>query len=351
MPAGRGFSRQLLTESVLLSLAGGALAAPLAFAIVRGVVALGADTIPRLDEIALDGHVLLFALAVSVATGIVFGLIPAAHATVPHLFDALREGGRASSTVLSRRFRNGLVVFEMALAVVLLIGAGLLLRSFYQLQEVEPGFNHEKLLTMQFSLPTSNYREIPKRVIFYQRLLEELGALPSVESAAVTTELPFGSNFVPHNFVIEGRPMDPGTEPEIYYRGISPGYLDTMGIPLLKGRRFTDQDREGAPSIGIINEALARQLFPGEDPIGQRFRWARRSVLYWITIVGVAGDVRPFRLDVAEQAAVYIPFTQERDWWRAWMFVVLKTSTEPMSVAPSVKSRVAELAKTIPSPS
>ncbi len=340
--------RQLLTESVLLSLAGGALAAPLAFAIVRVVVALGSESIPRLDEIALDGHVLGFALGLSVLTGIVFGLIPAAHATVPRLFDALREGGRASGSVLPRRFRSGLVVSEMALAVVLLIGAGLLLRSFYQLQNVEPGFDHEKLLTMEFSLPASTYREIPKRILFYQRLLEELGTLPGVESAAATTELPLGSNFVPHNFVVEGKPMDPGTEPEIYYRGISPGYLDTMGIPLLKGRRFTDQDREGAPSVGIINEALARQLFPDEDPIGQRFRWARRSVLYWITIVGVAGDVRPFGLDVAEQAAVYIPFTQERDWWRTWMHVVLRTTTEPMSLAPAIKSRVAELAKTIP---
>ena len=340
--------RQLLTESVLLSLAGGALAAPLAFAIVRGVVALGADSIPRLDEIALDGAVLSFALGISLLTGIVFGLIPAAHATVPRLFDALREGGRTSGTFLPRRFRNGLVVLEMALAVVLLIGAGLLLKSFYQLQKVEPGFNHENLLTMQFSLPTSNFREIPKRVVFYQRLLEELETLPGVESAAATTELPFGSNFVPHNFVVEGRPMEPGTEPEIYYRGVSPGYLDTMGIPLLKGRRFTEQDREGAPSVGIINEALARELFPNEDPIGQRFRWARRSVLYWITIVGVAGDVKPFGLDVAEQPAVYIPFMQERDWWRAWMFVTLKTAGEPMSLAPAVKGRAAELAKTIP---
>ena len=236
----------------------------------------------------------------------------------------------------------------MALAVVLLIGAGLLLKSLYQLQKVEPGFNHERLLTMQFSLPASSFREIPKRVVFYQRLLQELETLPGVESAAATTELPFGSNFVPHNFVIEGRPMEPGTEPEIYYRGISPGYLGTMGIPLLKGRRFTEQDREGAPSVGIINEALARELFPNENPIGQRFRWARRSVVYWITIVGVAGDVRPFGLEVAEQAAVYVPFMQERDWWRTWMFVTLKTATEPMSLAPAVKSRVAELAKTIP---
>ena len=308
--------RQLLTESVLLSLAGGALAAPLAFAIVRGVIALGAGSIPRLDEIALDGVVMSFALGISALTGIVFGLVPAAHATTPRLFESLREGGRTSGTFLPRRFRNALVILEMALAVVLLIGAGLLLKSLYQLQKVEPGFNHESLLTMQFSLPASSFREIPKRVVFYQRLLQELETLPGVESAAATTELPFGSNFVPHNFVIEGRPMEPGTEPEIYYRGISPGYLGTMGIPLLKGRRFTEQDREGAPSVGIINEALARELFPNENPIGQRFRWARRSVVYWITIVGVAGDVRPFGLEVAEQAAVYVPFMQERDWWR-----------------------------------
>jgi putative ABC transport system permease protein len=340
--------RQLLTESVLLALAGGAIAVPLAFGVVHGVLVMGAGNIPRLDEIAVDGRVLGFALGISLVTGVLFGLVPAAHATVPRLFDALREGGRSSGALLPQRFRNGLVVLEMALAVVLLIGAGLLLRSFYQLQNAAPGFNPEKLLTMDFSLPTTTYREIPKRVVFYQELLERIGSLPGVESVAATTELPFGSNFVPHNFVVEGRPMETGTEPEIYYRGISPGYLDTMGIPLLRGRRFTEQDREGSPSVGIINQALARELFPDEDPIGRRFRWARRQTLYWITIVGVAGDVRPFGLDVPEQAAVYIPFMQERDWWRAWMHVVARTSTEPMSLAAPVKSRVAELASTVP---
>jgi putative ABC transport system permease protein len=340
--------RQLLTESVLLSVVGGALAVPLAFAIVQGAVALGAGSIPRLDEISVDGRVLSFALGLSLVTGVVFGLVPAAHATVPRLFDSLREGGHSPGASLPAGVRNALVVVEMALAVVLLIGAGLLLRSVYQLQNVDPGFNPDRLLTMDFSLPTSTYREIPKRIVFYRQILEKIGALPGVELVAASTDLPFGSNFVPHNFVVEGRPMDPGTEPEIYYRGISPGYFDTMEIPLLQGRRFTEQDREDAPSVGIINQALARQLFPDEDPIGQRFRWARRETLYWITIVGVAGDVRPFGLDESEQPAVYIPFTQERDWWRTWMHIVARASTDPMSLAAPVKSRVAEVATTIP---
>jgi putative ABC transport system permease protein len=341
--------RQLITESVLLSFLGGAAGLVLAFWLIDLIVRLSPGNIPRLDEVALDGSVLGFTLAVAFLTALLFGLVPALQASLPDLHESLKEGGRSSAGSMRRRFRSVLVVAEVAMALVLLAGAGLLLKSFFLLQNVKPGFNPENVLTMNFSLPTPQYRDIPKRTLFFQRVLEQIRTLPGVESADLTTELPFGTNFIDHNFVIDGRPpLASGTEPSALYRGISPGYFRTMEIPLLAGRPFTDHDREGGLLVAIINQTMVRQFFPDEDPIGKRIRWARRDEPYWLTIVGVAGDVKPYGLDTEEDPAVYIPFTQEKDWWRTWMNVTARTSTEPGSLAAAIKHEVAQVDGTIP---
>ncbi len=238
--------RQLLTESVSLSVTGGVVGVVLAQTLTRVLVVAGPETIPRLNEVAVDGQVLAFAVAVSVFTGVVFGLAPGVHVSKLGLGDSLKEGGRSSGGFVLQQFRNVLIAAQLALAVVLLIGAGLLFRSFMSLQSVNPGFAAEGLLTMDLNLPVDPYREISRRTLFFQGVLEKIQPLPGVESIALTTDLPFGTGRIHHNLAFEGRPAEPGTEPEIGYRGISPNYFGVMKIPLLEGRRFTDRDRAGS---------------------------------------------------------------------------------------------------------
>jgi putative ABC transport system permease protein len=341
--------RQLLTESVLLSVIGGAVGLALAQILTRVLVIVGPEDIPRLNEVAVDGRVLAFAFAVSVLTGIVFGLAPGVHVTKLGLGDSLKEGGRIQAGSIPQRFRSGLIAGQFALAVVLLIGAGLLFRSFMSLQSVDPGFYTEKLLTMEFNLPVDPYREIPRRTVFFQRVLEQVQSLPGTEAVALTTDLPFGTGSIDHNLAFEGRPVEPGTEPEIGYRGISPNYFEVMNIPLLEGRGFTNQDREGTLPVAIINRQMARQYYPDRSPLGQRIRWARRETIRWITIVGVVEDVRSAGLDADDAHAVYAPFMQEQSWWRTWMSVVVRTSTsDPMTLASAIKSEIADIDPNLP---
>jgi putative ABC transport system permease protein len=341
--------RQLLTESVLLSVIGGAVGLALAQILTRVLVIVGPEDIPRLHEVAVDGRVLAFAFAVSVLTGIVFGLAPGVHASKLGLGDSLKEGGRSLAGSVPQRFRSGLIAAQLALAVVLLIGAGLLFRSFMSLQSVDPGFYTERLLTMDFSLPVDPYREIPRRILFFQRVLEQIQSLPGTEAVALTTDLPFGTGSIDHNLAFEGRPVEPGTEPEIGYRGISPSYFEVMNIPLLEGRGFTDQDREGSLPVAIINRQMARQYYPDQSPVGQRIRWARRETIRWMTIVGVVEDVRSAGLDADDAHAVYAPFMQQQQWWRTWMSVVVRTSTnDPMTLASAIKREVADIDPNLP---
>lgn len=338
--------RQLLVESVLLGVGGGLLGIAVARALLPALLALAPRDVPRLDEAALHPQVILFALLVSIATGILFGAAPAVHANRLALVASLKDGARSGFG--RHRLRTVLIVSEVALAVVLLVGAGLLIRSFHRLTSVDPGFRHQGLVTMDFLLPTPEFREIPKRIAFFEEVLARIGSVPGAVGVAATTDLPFGSGRVPHNLTVEGRDLPEGTEPEIYYRAVSPEYFRVMGIPLLEGRGFTESDREGSLPVAIVNEAFLRLLFPGESPLGRRVRFAREDEIRWMTIVGVASDVKPSGFDAPEVEAIYVPFRQEQRWWRTWMSLAVRTDAPAELVSRPIRRAVSEIHSGVP---
>jgi putative ABC transport system permease protein len=348
--AGRGrMIRQLLVEYLLLAFAGGLLGIFLALWIADIIVQLNPQTLVRIDRIHLDGTVLLFAAAVSIITGLIFGMVPAFQASKAEPFSALKEV-RSAGRPGSHRFRNVLVVSELMLAIVLLVGSGLLLRSFYNLMNVQPGFNSHDLTTMNLTLSIKNYGGIPKRTILFDQFLNRVRSLPGIQSVALTSELPFGPGGVFHNVAIEGKEQTPGTEPEIYNRSISPDYFQTMQIPLKAGRNFGDQDHAKALPVTIINEAAARTYFAGQNPIGKRVRWANDGApdeSDWISIVGVVGDVHT-SLDADEVPALYTPFTQETRFWKTWMNIVVRSSLQPIAIAASLRKELASLDRNVP---
>jgi putative ABC transport system permease protein len=284
--------RQLLTESVLISLLGGAAGVILSFAGLRLLQTLNPGDIPRASGITLDGRVLLFTLGVSLLTGIIFGILPAFQASKSDINKTLKEGGRAARTGLSARRLHGLVmVSEVALAVVLLVGAGLMVRSFRDLLQAKLGFDPRHILTMQmtFNQQAASPQETP---LFYEQVLERVRTLPGVESAALARDLPLAGANPSLPFSIAGRSVPAsGSKPIARYRAISSGYFRTMGILLVEGRDFTDQDARGAPCVAIINQAMVRRYWPGRNPIGTEIK-PDRGAPGWCTIVGVAGDVR-----------------------------------------------------------
>src|SRR5262249_25322842 len=238
----------------------------------------------------------------------------------------MKETTAAMLSTSRNRWQAGLIVAQMAIALLLITGAGLLIRSFSVLMDVQPGFRTDHLLTMNFSLPLQSYADIEKRTRFYNEVIQRLQRLPGVESVGATTDLPFGSGAVPHNFLIEGRPaIAEGSEPEIFNRGVSTDYFRTMNIVVKKGRVFSDTDRKDSFPVVVINEATAREYFSNEDPIGKRVRWARETPTRWMTVVGVVGDIVPSGLDTKETPALYSPFSQESNWWRTWMNIVMRT--------------------------
>jgi putative ABC transport system permease protein len=340
-------TRQLLTESSLIALLGGSLGVILAIWGVDLLIALKPENIPRLETISVDSRVLVFTLAISLATGIVFGLAPSWHAGRINVSDALKEGGRGTAGTARHRMRSALVIIEMAMAMVLLIGAGLLIKSFWQLRNVEPGFNVENLLTMRIELPEARYREISKQTQYRHTLLEEVNSLPGAETALVS-ELPMSGNWLTHDFAVEGQQLATGEEPDVQTRSIEGNYFRVMQIPLLAGRDFTPQDNEHAPLAGIVNESLARRFFQGQNPIGKRVRWARDPEPNWITIIGVVGDVKHFGLDEAEEPALYTPYTQSNRAWKRWLNLVIRGQNEPGSLAGAVKERIWRIDPQIP---
>jgi putative ABC transport system permease protein len=343
--------RQLLTESVLLALAGGGLGTLLAFWGLDLLVALQPANIPRLTELSIDRGVLLFALALSLLTGIAFGLAPAQQASKLDFNDALKEGGKGAGGGGGRqRLRSLLVVSEISLSFVLLVGAGLMVKSFWRLIQVEPGFEPENTLTMVVSLPTTRYAETSRQVAFFQQAVERVGKLPGVEAAGVTTDIPlFGGSST--GFDVEGRPpYAPGQRPLVEFRSVSPGYFRAMGITLLRGRAFTEQDRADAPGVVIINETLARRYFPDEDPLGKRLGLSRPTD--WREIVGVARDTRNSGLDEEVKPEAYLPYTQSAPDYLAasisGMVVVARTTSDPQGMAAAVKREVQGLDRNQP---
>lgn len=339
--------RQLLTESALLACLGGAAGLLLAWWGVEALVALKPENLPRLESISLDGRVFGFALAVSLLTGLVFGLAPAWLATRLNVSAALKEGGRGAVSGARHRLRSALVVAELALALILLVGAGLLIKSFWQLRTIQPGFNPNNLLTLRLELPEARYKEIEKQTQFRRALLDSLNAVPGVQ-AALVSEVPLGGDWLSHDFTREGWQLKQGDEPEVWTRSIEGEYLRTMQIPLLSGRDFTAQDKEGAPLVGIVNQTLVSRYFPNEDPIGKRVRWARDEQVNWITIVGVAGDIKHFGLDIPEEPALYTPYPQSGRAWKRWMGLTVRTQGEPARFADAVKQAVWKLDAQLP---
>jgi predicted permease len=333
--------RQLLTESVLVAVAGGAVAVLLAIWGTSLLVALKPENLPRLQEIGVDGRVLGFTFGLSLLTGVIFGLLPAWAASRGGVNEALKEGGRSATAGGARqRLRSTFVVVELAVALILLVGAGLLIKTFWHMRSIETGFNPDRLLTMRVELPETRYKEIAKQTQFRTRVLEGMNSLPGVQ-AAMVSELPLSGDSLDQNFLIDGRPpIAPGDEPSLETRSVLGDYFRTMQIPLRAGRDFGSQDfADKAPLVGIANEALVRQYFPGENPLGKRIRWARDPEVRWITIVGVAGDVKHFGLDLPELPGLYSPYPQAAPWKR-WMTLVARTQSDPAGMTQAVKEQV-----------
>jgi len=340
--------RQLLTESVLLGLAGGALGLLLAMWGTDLLIALSPKGLPRLNEIGLDGRVLGFTMFVSLLTGAIFGLAPALHASKLDLTESLKEGGRSGATgARGNRVRNLLIVSEVALALMLLIGAGLLARSFLRLQRANPGFNAEHVLALKISLPSAKYSE-PQEAMFFKQLLARVKTLPGVADAGIVWPLPLGGDQMEISFEVAERPVAEGERPSSEYRSISPDYFHTMSIPLLKGRDFTTRDDMNAPGVVIVNETLARQIFPGEDPIGKRIKpgiSVGKDQAVMREIVGVVGDVKHQSLSSEAGAEVYVPHAQVPF---SGMALVARTAVDPQSLAATMRNEVSKLDKDIP---
>ena len=341
--------RQFLTESVLLSTIGGIVGLVIAY---TGLVLLRSfipENISQAREISIDLKVLGFTLFVSVATGVIFGLAPAIQAVRFNQSETLKEGGRDAATGGSgKRLRSLLVMSEVAISLVLLIGAGLLINSFLRLRNVDPGFRTDNLLTMKIVLPDPKYRELERRVAFYNALVQRVESLAGVRSAAVTTNLPLYRQGNSIGIGIEGRPEPPpGQELIVVTRIVSPGYFDTMTIPLLSGRNLTEQDTETTPNAVVISETMARRFWPNEDPIGKRISAGRvESEADWISIVGVVKDVRQFELTAEPRPQMYMSYRQAG--FFAPRDLVVKTDVDPASMAATVRKAVWEIDKDQP---
>ncbi len=341
--------RQLLTESLLVSFAGGAVGVLLAIWATSLLVALKPDNLPRLQEIGVDARVLGFTFGVSLLTGVIFGLLPAWSAARVGVNESLKEGGRGATAGGARqRLRSTFVVVELAIALVLLVGAGLLIKTFWMLRSVEPGFSPDHLLTMRVELPEARYKEKDKQTHFRTQALAGINSLPGVQ-AAMVSELPLSGDALDHDFLIEGRPpIAPGDEPSLQTRSVMGNYLQVMQVPLRMGRDFAPQDFDvQAPRVGIVNDAMVRQYFPNEDPLGKRVRFARDQQVRWMTIIGVVGDVKHFGLDLPELPAIYSPYPQA-DPWKRWMTFVARTQSDPGAMAQAVKQEIWKVDSQLP---
>jgi predicted permease len=337
--------RQLITESLIISVIGGGFGLALAFGGVRALVGLLPADFPRAHDIHVSAPVFGFTLVVSVLTGILFGLAPALQASRTDPKNGLQQGGRTSTaTRPQNRLRSALVVAEVSLACVLLIGAGLMLRTFLNLIHLDPGFQEDRVLTASLSLPRAKYGNDAKIERFYDQLAVNLNELPGVQSAGVGSDLPWtGYDENAGGFTIEGKRPPAGEEFHGRYHMASPGYFSALGIPLLAGRFFTEADRPGAPQVIIINHAMAERYWPGEDPVGKRMSFddQPKSDKDWMTIVGVVGDVKDEPNSPEAKNAFWFPVPQTV--WTADMSVVVRAQSDPRMLADAVRNAVHRL--------
>jgi putative ABC transport system permease protein len=333
--------RQLLSESALLGIAGGLLGLVLAewcFGFLKHLVP---EDLSRTVSPALDIPVLTFALLVSVGSTFFFGLMPALQVSKIDLNDVLKEGGRGSAGGTRKGFRNLLVAGEVALSLILLVESGLLLKSLAKLRGLDPGFRSDHVLAVTVQVPGTKYGDFAKRSVFYQQLLQRVRALPGVKIAGITSALPLTWAGGTSGFTPEGIALDPRIVYDANQRVITPGYFETMQIPLVSGRLFDDRDGEHAPPVAIINEAMAKKFWSGRNPIGQRFKLgAPQEKAPWMRIVGVVRDVRQMALDEPPRQEMYFPYWQSRDNWMWLNGVVVRSSGDPMRLAGAVRNAV-----------
>jgi len=339
--------RQLLTESVLLAGCGAVAGLGVAHAAVRLLRAFGPDDVPRLDEVSLDGRVLAFTLLTALVTGLLFGLAPALQASRTDLYALLQQGGRAAMAA-GRRLRDALVVGELAMAMMLLIGAGLMIGSFLRLQQADTGFDMDGVLTVQLELPEEEYPS-ERRHLFFSEVQERIAGLPGVRAAGATNTALFGSFHPTINFSVEGRESQ-GQEDFLAadWRSVTPGFFQALGIPLRRGRLLTEADRKGTPDVVVITQTMADRLWPGEDPIGRRIHFGGgQDGDNALTIVGVVGDVRD--LDIAEEArnVLFLPY-QQVPWPQ--MTLLIKTTGPQAGLAAAIRREIRAVDGDLPIP-
>lgn len=343
--AGRGrLIRQLLTESVLLALIAGCLGLLGALWGVQLLVSLMPNELPPISTVSVDLGVLLFTLGVSILTGIVFGMLPALQVSRVDLTEALKEGAMKGTTNRNRSSRI-LVVVEVALSLVLLVGAGLFLKSFLLLQQVNPGFEPDNLLSLKISLPDAKYSKPEQQSAFFKELLEKIKTTPGVKDSAAVLNLPFAKDDIYLNFIVEGRPVPPPSEQvNIGYQIISSNYFRTMGIPLLRGRDIAETDREGTENVIILNESAVRKYFPNEDPLNKRVK-LRNETTPSLTVIGIVRDVHHHALDIEPRPEGYVSYLQSPF---SFSDIVIRTETDPQNVISSVRNAVTEIDKELP---
>lgn len=335
--------RQLLTESVLLALLGGAAGVMLAGWGVDALLALSPADLPRIDEVTINGRVLMLTFAVAALTGVLFGLIPALKASSINLSKTLKEGSRSVAGGGSHRLRRVIVVAEIALSLVLLVGAGLLMRSFLRLMRVDPGFDSHNVLTMKVQVPRSKYKDGPAVANFSQQLLEKIQALPGVESAGAVSHLPLSGDYWGGTLTFEGVTANAErgnlASFEVDQRVITPDYFAAMKTPLLEGRSFTLQDVSGKPVVAVIDETLAHRLWPDVSPIGRRFTFGRfpEKPDIWVEIVGVVRHIRHHKLDANVREEVYYPHAMRSF---SGMTLAIRTTSDPLSLTGAVREAV-----------
>ncbi|HUJ33469.1 MAG TPA: ABC transporter permease [Candidatus Acidoferrum sp.] len=345
--------RQLLTESVLLAVIGGALGLAVAHWGLGAIVALSPGVVPRMDEISVDAAVLLYTLGIAMVTGILFGLTPAFRLRARRIGDSLKQSGKGSpETSGSSLLHNLLVISEFSLALILLIGAGLLIRSLSRLEAVSPGFDPGQVLTMRVPLPPAQYKKASQVTSFYQQLLDDMESKPGVRAAGITMSLPPNLLELENPFHMEGQSYEPGKATYLAEEiPVSQDYFRALGVPLVAGRFFDDSDRDPSRHSLVINQTMARRYFAGKDAVGQRVQTGDANPKSdWYTIVGVAGDVKYEGLDAKEQATMYVAYSD--DGWCPWfvksMSLVVRTTANPAEIASAVRADVAGLDSTVP---
>jgi putative ABC transport system permease protein len=344
-------ARQFLTESLLLAVIGGTFGSLLAITGVNLLETLVPDSLSEAREVAIDGRVLAFCISISLLTGLLCSLLPVLQVSALNLIGSLKEGKQSNVTGEARhRLRGMLVVVELALTLVLLTGAGLLIRSFYRLRNVEPGFDPSNVLTLRMQFSGSQYGEPAKRSAFYTQMLQQVQAIPGVQAAGVITQLPLTNQGLHFTFSLEGQPpLATANLPQATFRVISDDYFQALAIPLLRGRSFTPQDSAASQAVVVINRTLAERFWPGQEAIGKRFKiGASDSPNPWMVVVGVVGDVRQTSIDQRLTPEMYVSYQQDKRFFAVPRDLAVKTVGDPLSLIAALRAEIWKLDKDLP---